>query len=58
MITPILMSSAARAGAMLGASSAIEIAATTKRDTERLLIYFSPHRVVGFAIDEPSWATI
>jgi hypothetical protein len=52
------MSSAARAGAMLGASSAIEIAATTKRDTERLLIYFSPHRVVGFAIDEPSWATI
>jgi hypothetical protein len=42
---PILMSSAACAGAMLGAITANEIAAITKRFSELLLIRKSPHRV-------------
>jgi hypothetical protein len=53
VITPILISVAACAGAMLGASTASESTATPKRVSERLLIKFSPHRIVQPAIGGP-----
>jgi len=39
---------------MLGANTASDSTATPKRVSERLLIKFSPHRIVRSAIDGPS----
>jgi uncharacterized membrane protein YfcA len=47
VITPILISPAAWAGAMLGARTASEIAATTKRFSELLLIYVLLIELIG-----------